>query len=52
MIIKPEFLATGIGSMPFEDPEHAVDVSLSRLSGAPIWPQLPWLGLNEQMELQ
>jgi hypothetical protein len=52
MIIKPEFLATGIGSMPFEDPEHAVDVSLFRLSEAPIWPQLPRLGLNEQMEIQ
>jgi len=52
MIIKPEFLATGIGSMPFDDPEHAVDVSLLRLREAPIWPQLPRLGLNEQMEIQ
>ncbi len=52
MIAKPEFLATGIGSMPFEDPRHAVDVSLSRLSEAPTWPQLPRLGLNEQMEIQ
>lgn len=52
MSIKPKFLATGIGSMPFEDPEYAVDVSLSKLSEAPIWPQLPRLGLNEQMEIQ
>ena len=52
MIFKPKFLATGIGSMPFEDVEHAVDVSLSRLKNSPIWPQLPKLGLNEQMEIQ
>lgn len=52
MSLKPKFLATGIGSMPFTDPEHAVDVSLTRLSEAPIWPQLPKTGLNEQMEIQ
>ncbi len=52
MIIKPKFLATGIGSMPFTDAEHAVDISLSRLTEAPFWPQLPKLGLNEQMEIQ
>ena len=43
------FLATGIGSMPFEDAAHAVEVSLSRLGEAPIWPQLPRLGFVEQM---
>lgn len=48
----PPFLATGIGSMPFTDPAHAVDVSLSRLKNAPFWPQLPQLGLTEQMEVQ
>ena len=52
MSVKTKFLATGIGSMPFEDPEKAVDVSLTRLSECPIWPQLPRLGLNEQMEIQ
>jgi hypothetical protein len=52
MNFKPKFLATGIGSMPFIDPEHAVDISLSRMPEAPIWPQLPKLGLNEQMEMQ
>ncbi|MCX7015108.1 MAG: hypothetical protein NTW86_21575 [Candidatus Sumerlaeota bacterium] len=49
MPFQPEFLATGIGSMPFDDPEHAVEVSLTTLPEAPIWPQLPRLGLNEQM---
>ena len=52
MSLQPKFLATGIGSMPFTDVEHAVDVSLLRLPEAPIWPQLPRLGLNEQMEIQ
>jgi hypothetical protein len=51
MSIKPKFLSSAIGSMPFTDIEHAVDVSLSRLD-CPIWPQLPKFGLNEQMEIQ
>jgi hypothetical protein len=51
-IMKPKFLATGIGSMPFKDVEHAVDVSLTKLPEAPFWPQLPKLDLNEQMEIQ
>jgi len=52
MIVKPQFLATAIGSMPFVDPGYAVDLILSKLPGAPHWPQLPRLGLNEQMEIQ
>jgi hypothetical protein len=52
MAIKPKFLATGIGSMPFADVEHAIDVSLTRMNEAPIWPQLPKFGLHEQMEIQ
>ncbi len=50
--MKPKFLAAGIGSMPFQDVEHAIDVSISKLPEAPFWPQLPKLGLNEQMEIQ
>lgn len=50
--MKTKFIATGIGSMPFEDPDYAVKVSLSKMHEAPIWPQLPKLGLNEQMEIQ
>jgi len=50
--MKPKFLATGIGSMPFQDVEHAVEISISKLPEAPFWPQLPKLGLNEQMEIQ
>jgi hypothetical protein len=51
MALKPNFLSTGIGSMPFTDAGHAIDVSLQKLS-APIWPQLPKLGFREQMEIQ
>ena len=52
MDLKTKFLATGIGSMPFTDVEHAIDVSLKQMNEAPIWPQLPKLGLHEQMEIQ
>ena len=50
--MKTKLIATAIGSMPFEDPDYAVSVSLSRLANAPIWPQLPRLGVREQMEIQ
>jgi len=49
--MKTRFLSTAIGSMPFEDAVYAVNVSLNKLD-APIWPQLPRLGLKEQMEIQ
>jgi hypothetical protein len=52
MPFKPRFLATGIGSMPFTNPERAVDISLTKLAEAPFWPQLPKMDLNEQMEIQ
>jgi hypothetical protein len=51
-MLKPKFLATGIGSMPFTDPDRAVELSLTRFPEAPFWPQLPKVGLNEQMEIQ
>ncbi|MCL2708215.1 MAG: hypothetical protein FWF03_03765 [Defluviitaleaceae bacterium] len=49
--METKFLSTAIGSMPFEDKQKAVSVSLSCLD-APIWPQLSKLGLFEQMEIQ
>jgi len=52
MEFKPRFLATAVGSMPHEDPARAVEVALEALPEAPIWPQLPKRGLNEQMEIQ
>jgi hypothetical protein len=48
---KGNFLSTAIGSMPFADPDHAVQVSLGKLD-CPIWPQLSHFGLYEQMEIQ
>jgi hypothetical protein len=52
MSFEPKFLATAIGSMPFDDADFAVDVSLRTIGDAPIWPQLPKFGMNEQMEIQ
>ena len=49
--METKFLSTAIGSMPFEDPDYAVKVSLENIA-APIWPQLPRLGMYEQMEIQ
>ncbi len=52
MIMKPHCLATAIGSLPHQDPAQAVEVVLSSIPEAPIWPQLPQTGLNEHMEIQ
>ena len=52
MTIKPKCINTGIGSMPFIDPEYAVDLSLRIFSQAPFWPQLPRISMKEQMEIQ
>ena len=52
MTFKPKFLATGIGSMPFLDVDHALKIAFSALHEAPIWPQLSQTGLNEQMDVQ
>ena len=49
--MKTNFLSTAIGSMPFDNKEYAISVSLDFLD-APIWPQLSAYGLLEQMEIQ
>ena len=49
--MKSKFLGTAIGSMPYDDPKHAAEVSLATLD-CPIWPQLGAFGLKEQMEIQ
>lgn len=51
MSYKPKFLSTAIGSMPFDNLEKAVDISFKTLD-APIWPQMSFFGLLEQMEIQ
>ena len=52
MSFEPCCLATAIGSLPHKDPQQAVQVVLRSIPDAPIWPQLPAYGLNEQMEIQ
>lgn len=52
MSFQPRCMATAIGSLPHADPEVALQVVLRSIPDAPIWPQLPASGLNEQMEVQ
>jgi hypothetical protein len=52
MASDTKFLATAIGSLPHTDSEKAVEIILDKIPGCPIWPQLPRLGLREQMEIQ
>jgi hypothetical protein len=52
MNTKPRCLATAIGSLPHQDPVKAVEIVLSAIPEAPIWPQLPQIGLMEHMEIQ
>jgi len=41
---KPQFLATGVGSIPFTNGEDALDLIWKSVPLAPHWPQLPRLG--------
>lgn len=52
MTFEPRCLATAIGSLPHADADKAVRIVLDHIPDAPIWPQLPANGLNEQMEIQ
>ena len=52
MSLEPRCTATAIGSLPHSDPNAAVQVVLNAIPDAPIWPQLPASGMNEQMEPQ
>ena len=52
MATKTNCMATAIGSLPHPDAATAVNVVLTNIPDAPIWPQLPANGLNEQMEIQ
>jgi hypothetical protein len=44
--------ATGIGSVPFTDPEEAAALILTHLPEVPFWPQLVRLGFQEDMVAQ
>jgi hypothetical protein len=44
--------ATGIGSVPFTDPEEAAALILEYLPQIPFWPQMVRLGFSEDMTAQ
>ena len=50
--IKPNCIATAIGSFPHAEAAKALDIVFQSLPDAPLWPQLPKRGLYEQMEIQ
>ncbi len=50
--MKEKFLATAIGSFPHADAKKAMDLIFETMPEAPVWPQLPKIGLTEQMEIQ
>ena len=52
MGFSPKCMGTAIGSLPHLKAEDAVCVVLENIPDAPIWPQLPANGMNEQMEIQ
>jgi hypothetical protein len=52
MNIYPPFLATAVGSFPHREAEKALDLIFRCIPDAPVWPQLPRLALDEQMEIQ
>ncbi len=50
--MKFNFDATGIGSVPFKDPETALSVIFGNLKSIPFWPQLPKRSFLESMYVQ
>jgi methionine synthase II (cobalamin-independent) len=52
MIPLPPLAATGIGSVPFTDPEEAAALILKVLPEIPFWPQMVRLGYQEDMVSQ
>ncbi|HDY70375.1 MAG TPA: hypothetical protein ENH50_01765, partial [Nitrospirae bacterium] len=46
-MIKP-YITTGIGSLPFHDPEAAAEFVLTHCD-IPFWPQLPAISFRELM---
>jgi hypothetical protein len=52
MNLQTNCIATAIGSFPHTDAGKAIAIIFNSLPDAPCWPQLPKLGLQEQMEIQ
>lgn len=47
MSLKPQFLATGIGSVPYFVPDEALNLIFSYFPELPYWPQLPMRSATE-----
>jgi len=45
----PDLITTGIGSVPFTDPDEAVSYICNAETGIPFWPQLPKRSFIEKM---
>jgi len=52
MAFRPASLATGIGSLPFFEPEPALELIWENLPAIPHWPQLPQRGWEEGFVFQ
>lgn len=52
MTVFAPLAATGIGSVPWADPEEATSTVLTHLPEVPFWPQLVRLGFQEDMVAQ
>ncbi|OFW56139.1 MAG: hypothetical protein A2W01_09430 [Candidatus Solincola sediminis] len=52
MSFEPAGTAMAIGSLPYTDPQEAVDVTLKYLWDCPTWPQLPNRDFRENMYAQ
>ncbi len=50
--MKANLNPIGIGSVPFNDVNYAIDVILKNFSEIPYWPQLPKLNNHENMYIQ
>jgi len=51
-MMKLKGLATGIGSLPYKDPDQALDLIFQYTPQIPFWPQLPRRDIREGMVAQ
>jgi hypothetical protein len=52
MSFDASLAATAVGSFPHSEAAAACDLILANFPEVPMWPQLPRMGLTEQMEIQ
>ena len=51
-ILRLEGLATGVGSLPYQEADKALDLIFKYLPEVPFWPQLPKRDIREGMTMQ